>query len=186
MDEIASFTRRCRATNRDGSQCGNPPAFFQEVCRMHGAGTAHAKAKAEEFKLRGRDIACGVLLDAMNAEPCEACGRTRDMPVAVRAAIAVLDRTGMGPQAVLTVHHRPDDRLAGLPTEELIAEVEILLNDLRELHAKEEQRHTQPSVIDIESVYTPLRLDEGQVSSLRVVPDGERTEELIKPYLPTT
>jgi hypothetical protein len=154
MDELTLPTRRCKATNRDGSPCGNAPALFQEVCRMHGAGTAQAKAKAEEFKLRGRDIACGVLLDAMNAEPCEACGRTRDMAVGVRAAIAVLDRTGM--PASLTVHHTGvDEDLSDLSLEELIADAEETLAMLRGLRA-------QQLVIDLDSRDAPLVLDERQ------------------------
>src|SRR5712691_3444279 len=95
--------RRCKGTNRDGVPCGNAPSPFQEVCHMHGGGTPQAKRKADEWRLRGRDLACGVLIDAMNADPCEACGRTRDMTIAVRAAIATLDRTGLGPRAHLTV-----------------------------------------------------------------------------------
>jgi hypothetical protein len=114
---------------------------------MHGGGTPQAKAKATEFKLRGRDIACGVLLDAMNAEPCEACGRTRDMVVAVRAAIAVLDRTGM--PASLTVHHTHDVDLSALSLEEMIAEVEATLASLRGLQAQQHQRELE-ALMEIE------------------------------------
>jgi len=70
------------------------------------------------------DAALDVLLDCIDVQPkCEVCGRTDDKNVVVRAAIAILDRSGMGPHS--TVHVDKQDE--GLSYTKWLTEDELLL-----------------------------------------------------------
>ena len=96
-----------------------------------------------------------------NAPPCEVCGRSdadRD-PNAIRAAIAILDRFGLGPSAKLEVSSAPeqdDDR----SIEEIVARCEVLLLSARAIRdAKADQQ--RPGVI------------EGDVADGVLLPEGE-------------
>jgi hypothetical protein len=102
--------RRCTATNRAGQRCGRAAAPFQFVCDKHGAKSPLAQQGAKARMAMLVEPATEVLFRATrNAPPCPHCGRSdadRD-PAAIRAAIAILDRTGFGPSAKLTVQAPP-------------------------------------------------------------------------------
>jgi hypothetical protein len=96
----------CGATTRDGAPCRRAvkPGFTR--CKLHGGDSPAARAKAEEFLLAARVKSAGVLdriVESYNATACDKCGRGDDVHAVIRAAIAVLDRTGFGPRATLTV-----------------------------------------------------------------------------------
>ena len=173
MDEIA---RQCTATNRAGDRCQKSAMHGQQVCHFHGGKNPGALRKAQE-----RLVAL--------AEPAiEGLNRvleSNDLPSIVSAARVALDRAGLGPHSTLTLQRgNADEDVSHLTTRELIRETEDFLEELRELEAQEQQR--QPIAIDRERADAPLHLDNAQVSSLRVVPDGERPEELTKSFLTTT
>lgn len=81
--------RRCTArSKRSGERCKRRPALGQNVCSMHGAKSPQARAAARRR------------LDALAEPAVEALRRalaSDDMPAIVRAAVAVLDRTGFHP-----------------------------------------------------------------------------------------
>lgn len=101
--------RRCTKRSKDGSQCKKAPIRGGTVCHMHGGGAPHVREKANQVLLQARDHAAAVLRDVMEAyqrDPCEKCGYSlQDPSPAIRAAIAVLDRTGFGPTASLKLSH---------------------------------------------------------------------------------
>ena len=93
---------RCTAKNASGNPCKRYAVRGAAVCVFHGGGAPQVKAKAERMLMRGRDVAIDRLLDAIDDShdhpPCEHCGclGIRD-PLVLKMAIAVLDRTGLGP-----------------------------------------------------------------------------------------
>lgn len=93
---------RCTAKNASGNLCKRYSTPGATVCVFHGGGAPQVRAKAERMLMRGRDIAIDHLLDAIDDShdhpPCEHCGcqGVRD-PITLRMALAVLDRTGLGP-----------------------------------------------------------------------------------------
>ena len=97
---------RCTAKNASGNPCKRYAVRGAFVCVFHGGGAPQVKAKAERLLMRGRDIAIDRLLDAIDDghdhPPCEHCGclGQRD-PLVLKMAVAVLDRTGLGPTAKL-------------------------------------------------------------------------------------
>jgi hypothetical protein len=110
--------RRCTATNRAGQRCGRAAAPFQFVCDKHGAKAPLAQKAAKERMALLLEPAMEVLFRATrNAEPCPHCGRSdadRD-PVAVRAAMAILDRCGFGPTAKLSLEQNAVQVVITLP-----------------------------------------------------------------------
>jgi hypothetical protein len=110
--------RRCTATNRAGQRCGRAAAPFQFVCDKHGAKSPLAQKGAKERMALLLEPALDVLFRATrNAEPCPHCGRSdadRD-PVALRAAMAVLDRCGFGPTAKLSLEQASYQVVITLP-----------------------------------------------------------------------
>lgn len=116
--------RQCTATARNGERCRRAPIPGGTVCVLHGGRTPLAQQAATEFMASLREPALGVLYRATrNAPPCEHCGRSdadRD-PVALKAAIAILDRTGFHPSlAVQVTHEEPHaDYVAWIPQDRL-------------------------------------------------------------------
>jgi len=110
--------RRCAATNRAGERCRRAPILGGTVCSMHGGNAPQVKEAAMRTLLAARDRAAAYLFRVLEPHPpCPHCGRSdadRD-PVVVRAAQIVLDRTGLGPSAKLTIEEKPRLLIVALP-----------------------------------------------------------------------
>jgi hypothetical protein len=93
--------RRCTATTRDGTQCAHSPIPGATVCRWHGGLQPLIQANAKKRLASFIEPALLVLNEAMEKA---------DWPVAVRAALGLLDRAGLGPQSSVTITDdaRPD------------------------------------------------------------------------------
>lgn len=102
--------RRCTATNRHGEQCSRAPIVGGYVCSQHGGNAPLARRAARERLLMLVEPALEVLHRATRSEPpCPHCGRSdsdRD-PTAVKAAIAILDRTGHHPTLAAELPPQP-------------------------------------------------------------------------------
>lgn len=152
MDEIA---RQCTATNRAGERCQKSAMRGQQVCHFHGGRNPGALRKAQERLLALAEPAIEGLNHALESN---------DLPAIVSAARVVLDRAGLGPRATVTLQrgNGGDEDLSHLSLEELIADTEEVLTDLRELQAQRRLRELEPMVIDGERVDAPLNLGEDQ------------------------
>ena len=98
----------CGAKTSAGTPCRRRPTIGCARCALHGGGSPLARQAAERRLLLGTSLALDRLIDAVSEHehdgPCALCGcnaSARD-PVVIRAAIAVLDRSGFGPN--LTLH----------------------------------------------------------------------------------
>ena len=108
--ELATTRRgRCTARNASGNPCKRFAMRGARVCWFHGGASPQSQRKAAEMMLRGRDVAIDQLLNMIDDEhdhpPCEHCGCSpakRD-PTLLRAAMTVLDRTGLVPGVKLEV-----------------------------------------------------------------------------------
>lgn len=92
----AETYRRCRGHKKDGSPCGKPPIAGGTVCTTHGGGAPQVKFAARQRLMELREpalVALGAVL--RNAEA--------DDSTKVRAALGILDRTGMGPNVQVDV-----------------------------------------------------------------------------------
>lgn len=113
-----------------GLRCRRRAIAGGSVCKFHGGSLPSVAAAAKLRLLAMSDPALDLLLDAMDVQPkCEVCGRTDDKSIAVRAAIAVLDRSGLGPHA--HIHTTPDadpstSYTAWLTEDELMQVAEII------------------------------------------------------------
>ena len=116
----------CGAKTSSGTPCKRAPIPGGNRCCLHGGGSPLARAAAERRLLLGADLAIDRLLDSLvehDHPPCELCGCApgRADPNTLRAAIAVLDRTGFSPGVRLL--HSTDD-------EESISEIRINIVDV--------------------------------------------------------
>ena len=98
----------CGATTSAGTPCKRRPIQGGHRCVLHGGGSPLAREAAERRLLYGVSLALDRLLDALSEHehdgPCALCGcnaSSRD-PNTLRAAIALLDRSGFGPGLKLT------------------------------------------------------------------------------------
>ena len=101
----------CGAKTSAGPPCRRLPIRGGNRCIMHGGGSPLARQEAERRLLYGASLALDRLLDALSEHehdgPCALCGcnpSSRD-PNTLRAAIALLDRSGFGPGLKLTAEH---------------------------------------------------------------------------------
>lgn len=122
------LARRCKAKSKHTQeQCRNAPMVAQYVCRNHGGASPQAKKSAKERLMTLVDPAIDALLRALKSRPaCMACGRSdadRD-PVVIRASQIVLDRTGHGPKATLSLGKSEDDDARWM---EFLTDDELLL-----------------------------------------------------------
>ena len=97
----------CGAATSAGTPCRRRPIRGGNRCIMHGGASPLARQEAERRLLLGASLSIDRLLDALSEHehegPCETCGcnpSSRD-PVVLRAAMAVLDRSGFGPGLTL-------------------------------------------------------------------------------------
>ena len=93
----------CGAATSAGTPCKRRPAPGGRRCYVHGGSSPIAREAAERRLLYGVSLALDRLLDALSEHehegPCALCGcnaSSRD-PNTLRAAIALLDRSGFGP-----------------------------------------------------------------------------------------
>lgn len=88
----------CGARTRMGGWCKRPPVPGTNRCSAHGGGSSQVRQAVAEQLAAEAFPALKVLHDVMahwNADVCPTCGRpSGDPSPAIRAAIAVLDRTG--------------------------------------------------------------------------------------------
>jgi hypothetical protein len=153
--------RQCTATNRQGERCRRQPIAGGAICTMHGGRAPQILAAAKLRLLEAVEPAIARLLRFIESPPglCHVCGRSDDTSAIVSAIKAVLDRSGLGPSASLTVTAAPTDETAQT-TEELLRRAEMLVGALREQLADE----AAPQL--------PARSDEGTVEGV-VVTDGD-------------
>ena len=92
---------------RAGPPCRRSPIRGGTKCALHGGSSPLARQAAERRLLYGVSLAIDRLIDALSEHdhegPCALCGCSplaRD-PVAIRAAIALLDRSGFAPSVRL-------------------------------------------------------------------------------------
>ena len=111
----------CGAKTSMGTSCRRRPIRGGARCVLHGGGSPLAREAAERRLMYGTELALDRLLDSLSEHehdgPCALCGcnpSSRD-PNTIRAAIAVLDRTGYGPGLKLTTVDR----------EEVISEIRV-------------------------------------------------------------
>jgi hypothetical protein len=156
--------RQCTATNRQGERCRRQPIAGGAICVMHGGRAPQVLAAAKLRLLEVVEPAIARLLRFIEAPPgqCDVCGRCDDTSAIVSAIRTVLDRSGLGPSASLTVTAAPPDETPHT-TEELLARAELLVSALREQLADEPAQQL------------PARSDEGAVDGV-VVTDGDHEE----------
>ena len=97
----------CGAATSAGPPCRRRPIKGGARCVLHGGGSPLAREAAERRLMYGVSLALDRLLDALSEHehdgPCALCGcspSSRD-PNTLRAAIALLDRSGFGPGVTL-------------------------------------------------------------------------------------
>lgn len=84
--------------------CKNAAILGATVCIRHGGNLKMVKAAARRRLMLLIEPSIEALLRALGSgDPCNTCGRSDDMNVVVRAATAVLDRCGFGPNIKLDV-----------------------------------------------------------------------------------
>lgn len=123
-NKILGRERRCTATNRSGEQCKLAPIVGGFVCSLHGG-------KAPQVQQAARERLAALVDPSVDAfrrilaspDRCELCGRSADMAVVVRAATAVLDRTGYGPNSTVVVQARPAPRWVEYLTDDQLDQV---------------------------------------------------------------
>jgi hypothetical protein len=102
--------------------------------------------------LAARNWAIAGLIDLVKQKPaCEVCGRHDDASVMLRAFLGVLDRTGMGPSARLTLNDRREMR-PPMSQEELQQEADKLEALAREIRDASRPRALSPHVIDVSAI----------------------------------
>jgi hypothetical protein len=113
--------RRCSAhSSRTGDLCKKAPILGGSVCRTHGGSAPQVKRKALERLKELQAPAVEVLARAIDAEDQqlnrkgEVIGLGPDHAVRLRAATAVLDRTGMGPHQGIDLNVKASLHFASL------------------------------------------------------------------------
>ena len=96
----------CGAQTSAGSPCRRSPIRGGTKCALHGGGSPLARQAAERRLLYGVSLALDRILDALEEHdhpPCDHCGcsPSRADPTVLRAAIALLDRSGFAPSVRL-------------------------------------------------------------------------------------
>ena len=92
----------CGAKTAAGNPCRRAPIVGGSRCCLHGGASPLARQEAERRMLLGVSFALDRLLDAVaehDHEPCALCGcdPSKADPTVLRAAVALLDRSGFGP-----------------------------------------------------------------------------------------
>ncbi len=129
------LTQQCTGTNRDGEQCGSSALAGAVVCRKHGGAAPHVKEAAAkrltEGSLTAADILHKLMKDRDEGPECPFCkrGMPRDDNILLRAATAILDRTGLGPSAKLEVDASVDIAFLEYLTDEQLAQIDKWIDE---------------------------------------------------------
>jgi len=109
---MAAPRRRCTAHNRVGGRCGLSPQPGALVCHLHGGKAPQVQRAARRRLLEAADPAAARLVELLDSE---------DEAIAVRAATALLDRSGHGPSStqVQVDGGQVDYRIEGVDLEQL-------------------------------------------------------------------
>lgn len=85
---------RCKAHKKTGERCKKAPIAGGTVCRFHGGAAKQVKRTAQQRLKALQPLAVKTYERAMHSD---------ELPTAVRAATAALDRSGMGPSSHIEV-----------------------------------------------------------------------------------
>lgn len=128
-------TRQCTGTSRSGERCKRAPIAGGTVCTMHGGKSPLAIQAANQALLAARVPAAELLFEVIEwwrRTTCEACGLPKGDPsAAIRAAIAVLDRTGLGPTSSLTIEAKKPEPWARWMRPEHLDQMAIWIEDAK-------------------------------------------------------
>lgn len=154
----ALVPRRCTATSKhSGDRCKRAPILGGNVCAMHGGKAPQVIAAAQQALVGARLSAAELLFEVIEVwrtTKCEACGQPKGDPTpAIRAAIAVLDRTGLGPSATLHIEKPTAAFVRWMPQHQL----EQIDTWTREAKARMERGEREPEFIEA----TAVVVDEG-------------------------
>lgn len=86
---------QCTGTSRDGDRCNNSAIFGMNVCHMHGGKSPQTISNHKRRLMEAQGDAMRNVVDIANT--------SQDEAIKLRANLAILDRTGMGPSASLKV-----------------------------------------------------------------------------------
>src|SRR5690606_6561634 len=107
----------CGARTREGDSCRRAPVRGTNRCSLHGGNAPQVKRRVMETMAAAALPAAEFLLDLIErwrANVCETCGLPKGDPnPVIKAATAVLDRTGFGSSAKLNVHHSLEEPFDG-------------------------------------------------------------------------
>lgn len=134
LGEMGDY-RQCTSKNATGERCRRTAIVGGFVCWNHGGRTPMIRQAARERLQMLVDPAVNALQTVMQQGKCDACGRSDDPLVVVKAAQLVLDRTGHGPHSTVTVNSTAAE-LSELTNIQL---AERLEQRARELRAQEPQ-----------------------------------------------
>lgn len=146
MDELI---RTCGAMTSAGTPCKRAPIVGGFRCTLHGGASPEAKRMANEALLGARLPAARFLFDLIenySRATCPACHMpTGDPNPVIRAAIAVLDRTGHGPSAHLTMTHEAPSEVEGLSDDQALDHLQEKLHRVQKM--LDDRRRPDPHAI---------------------------------------
>jgi hypothetical protein len=160
--------RKCNGTTRDGTPCAHQPMVGATVCRWHGGHTPLVQVNAKKRLMAYVEPALLVLAEAMEKA---------DWPVAVRAALGLLDRAGLGPQSTLNVvdESRPDLEIMTEDALEKRAQTVLAMMKERKARAAEVAREAEAQrLMDLTKASPQTQLDE-----LERMNDGDTSDSSI-------
>lgn len=132
-----------RKGEREGKQCGNPALAGTTVCRKHGGNAAHVREAAGRRLTEGAPRAADVLNEMMeqskDPDPCPLCkrGMPRDDNIIIKAAMAVLDRTGFGPSSKLHVEANVNHSFLEYLTDAQLTQIDDWIDEAKKRAALE-------------------------------------------------
>lgn len=132
---------RCTATTQDGFPCTKYAMKNDTVCEAH-----QGRLSLRQVRLRLEDMRPAALSALQRALECG------EWPVVIAAVRLVFDRTGLGPNATLTIDDKSQD-LSKLTHEELQARAQFVYTALEAAKRHDEQQNppNQP-VLDGETL----------------------------------
>lgn len=148
----------------NGQPCGRDVRAGFTRCNLHGGASPAAKIKAEQMMATARMPAVEALysiLEQFSNNTCATCGfpigDTDEKRMIVRTCQTILDRTGMGPHAVLEIARQSDgdiDLAALLPAErgELLAHLAQIKEIKARVRSRQQQMQQTPAVEDADNI----------------------------------